>query len=39
MYATDLADSHEITLGRMEEARPAVSAFKEWMWLPIQYWL
>jgi cardiolipin synthase len=38
MFATDLADSKEITLAAWKK-RGLRERFKEWMWLPIQYWL
>ncbi len=38
MFATDLADSREITLAAWKK-RGFRERFKEWMWLPIQYWL
>jgi len=38
MYAADLADSHEITLAAWKK-RGLRERVKEWMWLPIQYWL
>lgn len=38
MFNTDLADSKEITLATWKK-RGMSERFKEWMWLPIQYWL
>jgi cardiolipin synthase A/B len=38
VYATDLADSHEITQAAWKH-RGLRERMKEWMWLPIQYWL
>jgi cardiolipin synthase len=38
MFAADLADSREITLATWKK-RGLSERFKEWMWLPIQYWL
>jgi cardiolipin synthase len=38
MFDTDLADSKEITLAAWKK-RGMRERFKEWMWLPIQYWL
>jgi len=38
MFNTDLADSKEITLATWKK-RGFRQRFKEWMWLPIQYWL
>ena len=38
MFDTDLADSKEITLAAWKK-RGLGERFKEWMWLPIQYWL
>jgi len=38
MYAADLADSHEITLAAWKK-RGLRERVKEWLWLPIQYWL
>jgi cardiolipin synthase len=38
MFDTDLADSKEITLAAWKK-RGLSERFKEWMWLPIQYWL
>jgi cardiolipin synthase len=38
MFITDLADSKEITLATWKK-RGFRQRFKEWMWLPIQYWL
>ncbi len=38
MFATDLADSKEITLATWKK-RGFKERFKELMWLPIQYWL
>ena len=38
MYATDLADSHEITPAAWKK-RGLRERVKEWLWLPIQYWL
>jgi cardiolipin synthase len=38
MFDTDLADSKEITLATWKK-RGVGERFKEWMWLPIQYWL
>ena len=38
MFDTDLADSKEITLAAWKK-RGFRERFKEWMWLPIQYWL
>jgi cardiolipin synthase len=38
MFVTDLADSKEITLATWKK-RGFRQRFKEWMWLPIQYWL
>lgn len=38
MFATDLADSKEITLATWKK-RGLRERLKEWMWLPIQYWL
>ena len=38
MFDTDLADSKEITLATWKK-RGLRERFKEWMWLPIQYWL
>ena len=38
MYAADLADSHEITQAAWKK-RGLRERVKEWLWLPIQYWL
>ena len=38
MFETDLADSKEITKATWKK-RGFKERFKEWMWLPIQYWL
>jgi cardiolipin synthase len=38
MFETDLADSKEITEATWKK-RGFRERFKEWMWLPIQYWL
>jgi cardiolipin synthase len=38
MYANDLADSHEITPAAWKK-RGLRERVKEWLWLPIQYWL
>jgi len=38
MFETDLADSKEITDATWKK-RGFKERFKEWMWLPIQYWL
>jgi hypothetical protein len=38
MFARDLADSREITQAAWAK-RGLGERFKEWMWLPIQYWL
>jgi cardiolipin synthase len=38
MYAADLAESHEITLAAWKK-RGLRERVKEWMWLPVQYWL
>jgi len=38
MFAHDLADSREITLATWKK-RGLSERLKEWMWLPIQYWL
>ena len=38
MYAADLAESHEITPAAWKK-RGLRERVKEWMWLPIQYWL
>jgi len=38
MFATDLADSKEITLAAWKK-RGMKERLKEWMWLPVQYWL
>jgi cardiolipin synthase A/B len=38
MYAADLADSHEITQAAWKK-RGLRERMKEWLWLPIQYWL
>jgi len=38
MFSADLADSREITLATWKK-RGFSERFKEWMWLPIQYWL
>jgi cardiolipin synthase len=38
MFATDLADSKEITLASWKK-RGLAERMKEWMWLPVQYWL
>jgi cardiolipin synthase len=38
MYATDLADSHEITPAAWKK-RGLRERVKEWLWLPVQYWL
>ncbi|HEU4779948.1 MAG TPA: phospholipase D-like domain-containing protein [Steroidobacteraceae bacterium] len=38
MFATDLADSKEITLAAWKK-RGLRERLKEWLWLPIQYWL
>ena len=38
MFAADLADSHEITQAAWKK-RGLRERMKEWMWLPIQYWL
>jgi cardiolipin synthase len=38
MFANDLADSKEITLAAWKK-RGLRERLKEWMWLPIQYWL
>jgi hypothetical protein len=38
MFAADLADSREITLAAWKK-RGLRERLKEWMWLPIQYWL
>jgi len=38
MFNTDLGDSKEITLATWKK-RGFRERFKEWMWLPIQYWL
>jgi cardiolipin synthase A/B len=38
MYADDLAESHEITLAAWKK-RGLRERVKEWLWLPIQYWL
>jgi cardiolipin synthase len=38
MFANDLADSREITLAAWKK-RSLGQRLKEWMWLPIQYWL
>ena len=38
MFDTDLADSKEITPAEWKK-RGFRERFKEWMWLPIQYWL
>jgi len=38
MFDTDLADSREITLAAWKK-RGFAERMKEWMWLPIQYWL
>jgi cardiolipin synthase len=38
MFAADLAESREITLADWKK-RPLRQRFKEWLWLPLQYWL
>ena len=38
MFETDLADSKEITLAAWKK-RGLRQRFREWMWLPVQYWL
>ncbi len=38
MFDTDLADSREITLAQWKK-RGLGQRLKEWMWLPLQYWL
>jgi len=38
MFEADLADSKEITEATWKK-RGFKERFKEWMWLPIQYWL
>jgi cardiolipin synthase len=38
MFDTDLADSREITLATWKK-RGFRERFKEWMWIPVQYWL
>lgn len=38
MFANDLADSREITLAAWKK-RGFGQRLKEWLWLPIQYWL
>jgi len=38
MYAADLAESHEITPAAWKK-RGLRERVKEWMWLPVQYWL
>jgi len=38
MFAADLAESREITQAAWKK-RGLRERFKEWMWLPIQYWL
>jgi cardiolipin synthase A/B len=38
MFAADLAESREITLAAWKK-RGLKERLKEWMWLPIQYWL
>jgi cardiolipin synthase len=38
MFATDLADSREITAAAWKK-RGLRERLREWMWLPVQYWL
>jgi cardiolipin synthase len=38
MFDADLAESREITLAEWKK-RPLRQRLKEWLWLPLQYWL